>query len=152
MGFKRIKEFNVALLGKQVWRVSTDPNSFVARLLKARYFKSSSIFNASVGSNPSYVWRSMLAARDLITKGAVLRVGNGESINAWDDPWIPNINDNKVCTPMVIGLENAKVSSLLNLEENVWDVNFLRDVFYNEDVERILKIHISSSHREDKWM
>ncbi|KAL8147588.1 hypothetical protein AgCh_005054 [Apium graveolens] len=53
---------------------------------------------------------------------------------------------------MVTGLENAKVSSLLNLEGNVWDADLLRDVFYNEDVERILKIPISSSHREDKWM
>lgn len=64
MGFKRIKEFNIALLGKQIWRLLTVPDSFVARLLKARYFRSGSILNASLGNNPSYVWRSILAAKD----------------------------------------------------------------------------------------
>ncbi|XP_019177733.1 PREDICTED: uncharacterized protein LOC109172938 [Ipomoea nil] len=36
MGFKRLHEFNLALLGKQGWRMLTCPESLVARIFKAR--------------------------------------------------------------------------------------------------------------------
>ena len=38
MGFKQLKYFNMALLAKQGWRLQTNPNSLVYRVLKARYF------------------------------------------------------------------------------------------------------------------
>lgn len=83
MGFKQIKEFNIALLGKQIWRLLTVPHSFVARMLKARYFPACSVLNAGLGNNPSYVWRSVLAARDPIISGSIIKVGDGTSINIW---------------------------------------------------------------------
>lgn len=108
MGFKRIREFNIALLGKQIWRILTVPQSFVARLLKARYFPSCSILNAGLGRNPSFVWRSILASKNLIGMGSVLKVGNGETINIWDDPWIPETGSTIVFTPIMQGLEGEK--------------------------------------------
>ena len=32
--FKRISDFNLAMLGKQAWRVITEPHTFIARLVK----------------------------------------------------------------------------------------------------------------------
>lgn len=115
MGFRRISEFNIALQGKQIWRILTTPQSFVARLLKARYFPQSSILNADVGNNPTYVWRSILAAKNLIVTGCILKVGSGSSINIWGDPWIPEFGSTKVSTTTVQGLEGAKVDSLLRM-------------------------------------
>ncbi|XP_074342120.1 putative mitochondrial protein AtMg00310 [Apium graveolens] len=57
MGFKRIQEFNVAMLGKQAWRILTQPHSFISRLLKSRYFPKCRFEEAILGNNPSYVWR-----------------------------------------------------------------------------------------------
>lgn len=113
MGFKRIKEFNIALLGKQIWRLPMVPQYFVARLLKARYFSSCSILNAGLRNNPSYVWRSMLAAKDLIGACSILKVGRGESINVLDDPWIPEVGSTKILTSKIQGLEVTKVNNLL---------------------------------------
>ncbi|WOH14698.1 hypothetical protein DCAR_0934220 [Daucus carota subsp. sativus] len=62
MGFKRIREFNLAMLCKQAWRILTDPNSFIAGFLKARYFPNSNFEEVGLGNNPSYVWRSILAS------------------------------------------------------------------------------------------
>ena len=60
MGFKRIREFNLAMLCKQAWRILTDPNSFIAGFLKARYFPNCKFEEAGLRNNPSYVWRSIL--------------------------------------------------------------------------------------------
>lgn len=38
LGFRHLHEFNVALLGKQGWRIVTNPTSLVARMFKAKYF------------------------------------------------------------------------------------------------------------------
>jgi hypothetical protein len=37
MGFRDLREFNKALLVKQVWRLLKNPNSLVAIIYKAKY-------------------------------------------------------------------------------------------------------------------
>jgi hypothetical protein len=37
----------------------------------------------------SYTWHSILRGLEVLKEGVVWRVGDGESINAWNDPWIP---------------------------------------------------------------
>ncbi|KAK1376038.1 hypothetical protein POM88_032231 [Heracleum sosnowskyi] len=121
--------------------------------MKARYFPSSSILNAGLGNNPSYVWRSILAAKDLICSGSVLKVGNGEDISIWNDPWIPVYGSTRVQTSVVQGLEDAKVSNLFKTGLNEWDYDLLRDIFNQEDVERIVKIPVAHTNQgADKWI
>ena len=60
MGFCDIELFNLALLARQVWRLMQEPNSLSARIIKARYPPESDILTASIGSNPSQVWRALL--------------------------------------------------------------------------------------------
>lgn len=38
MGFRKLHEFNIALLGKQAWRMIENPNSLTARVMNGRYF------------------------------------------------------------------------------------------------------------------
>ncbi|XP_073057409.1 uncharacterized protein [Primulina eburnea] len=65
------------------------PNSMMAQILKARYFRNVDIMDAKIGTNPSYIWRSILWSLDLIRNGLIWRVGNGHQINAFSDCWIP---------------------------------------------------------------
>lgn len=60
MGFRSIRDFNIALLGKQAWRLMVHPEKLVSRIFKARYYPSDSFLTAKLGSNPSYIWRSVL--------------------------------------------------------------------------------------------
>lgn len=62
MGFEDLSTFNLSILRKQGWKFLTEPNSLVFRIFKARYFPNKSFLNASIGHNPSYVWRSILRA------------------------------------------------------------------------------------------
>ncbi|KAA3489416.1 reverse transcriptase [Gossypium australe] len=89
MGFKDLVLFNKALLAKQVWRILTQPKCLLAKMLKARYYPHSDILAANVGSYPSFTWRSICSARDLIENGLLWRIGNGCDINIWNDPWLP---------------------------------------------------------------
>lgn len=56
----KISCFNQALVAKQGWRIIQAPDSIVANILKARYFKHSSFLEVNLGSKPSYVWRSII--------------------------------------------------------------------------------------------
>ena len=38
MGFRDLKMFNLAMLGKQGWRLMTRPDSLCDKVLKGRYF------------------------------------------------------------------------------------------------------------------
>ncbi|XP_019195702.1 PREDICTED: uncharacterized protein LOC109189548 [Ipomoea nil] len=55
LGFKDLRAFNVAILGKQGWRFLTNPQSLVARVYKARYYPNSDFLGATVGNNPSFL-------------------------------------------------------------------------------------------------
>ncbi|XVF31960.1 hypothetical protein REPUB_Repub17cG0040400 [Reevesia pubescens] len=79
-------------MGKQGWRSLIDPNSFVARVLKAKYFPAGSFLEAQIGFNPSFTWRSILSVKSLVEKGLKWRVRNGKTIRVWNDRWISYSN------------------------------------------------------------
>ena len=68
MGFQNLQTFNLALLAKQGWQILSNPNSLMARVYKAKYFPYDDIFNAKLGSNPSYAWRSIFNSLEVIRK------------------------------------------------------------------------------------
>ncbi|MBA0636042.1 hypothetical protein Godav_028932 [Gossypium davidsonii] len=45
--------------------------------------------SAGLGAYPSYTWRSILGARYLLEEGMGWRIGNGDSVNIWNDRWLP---------------------------------------------------------------
>ena len=69
LGFRDFKNFNLALLAKQLWRLVHYPNYLLARVLKGRYYRLSDPIEVTKPSNPSYVWRSLMAAHDLLKSG-----------------------------------------------------------------------------------
>ena len=77
MGFQDIQAFNLALLAKQAWRLIHKTHSLFYRVYKSRYFPNCSFMDAELGNNPSYVWRSLLAARNIIREGSKWKVGDG---------------------------------------------------------------------------
>lgn len=81
LGFKDLEKFNLALLGKQVWRILQHPDCLMAKILRNRYFHDTNILNATQKSRASYVWKSILEGRDLLRKGMRFVIGNGTMIN-----------------------------------------------------------------------
>lgn len=55
LGFRDFSSFNQALVAKQDWRLIQNPDSLVAKMLKAKYYKQTDFLKARIGSNPSYI-------------------------------------------------------------------------------------------------
>jgi len=48
MSFKNLPTFNLVMLGKQGWRLTTNPDSLLARLYKARYYPRYNLFESDI--------------------------------------------------------------------------------------------------------
>ena len=98
MGFRDLQLFNLALLAKQGWRLQTNSSSHFYWVYKAKYFPSCDFVEASMGCQPSYAWRSIMAAQPLVRRGMWWQVGDGKMIKVWKDKWIPSPSTYKVIT------------------------------------------------------
>lgn len=78
LGFRRLYDFNLAVVAKQGWRMLLVPNSLMAKVYKARYFPNDHFLNAKIGHNPSYMWSSVVAAIGLIRYNVRRHVGDGK--------------------------------------------------------------------------
>ncbi|XP_030502309.1 uncharacterized protein LOC115717464 [Cannabis sativa] len=92
LGFRDLRDFNLALLGKQGWRLLTHDSSLVGRVFKAKYYSTTTILKAELGDNPSFVWRSKVEAKELLVSCVCRSVGSGESVSILNDPWLPDEN------------------------------------------------------------
>ncbi|KAL0410940.1 UNVERIFIED_CONTAM: putative mitochondrial protein [Sesamum latifolium] len=80
LGLRDLRDFNKAMLAKQLWRLLTNPTSLAGQVLKARYYLNTSVLEASIGSRPSYAWRSILSALPLFRAGIYWKIGAGSSM------------------------------------------------------------------------
>jgi hypothetical protein len=76
---------------------------------------------------------------ELVKARMVWRIGNGNNVNIWDDPWLPRGITRRVITPRN-GSILQKVADLINPITGTWDVQLINDIFLQEDAETILTI------------
>ncbi|CAN0874932.1 hypothetical protein LINGRAHAP2_LOCUS10538 [Linum grandiflorum] len=69
MDFRRIHDFNLALLGKQGRKLFTDPKALVSHLYKAKYYHNGDFLNSTLAHRPSYAWQSILSSQEIIKSG-----------------------------------------------------------------------------------
>ncbi|XP_075499819.1 uncharacterized protein LOC142538372 [Primulina tabacum] len=98
---------------------------------------------AGVGSNPSYVWRSMLWSREIIQRGLCWRVGNGQSIRAFADPWIPTIPS--FHSSLHHSRDNQLRVSHFISGTRTWNESMVRQCFPIREIDAILNIPL---HRQ----
>lgn len=72
MGFQNLRDFNVALLGNQGWRLLKYPDKLVSRVYKARYYPDATFLSAKIGVNPSFIWRSFLESQSFVKTGSAM--------------------------------------------------------------------------------
>ncbi|XP_040987788.1 uncharacterized protein LOC121235507 [Juglans microcarpa x Juglans regia] len=150
LGFRQLEDFNLAMLAKQGWRILKDPSSLVARIFKEKYFKDTSILEASLGKFPSFIWRSVWSTLGVIRRGMRWRVGNGESISIWGQKWLPKTMTGCVQTPVNGINADARVRVLINEVGVGWKLDLVSQVFDEEEADLILSLPISPMGAEDR--
>ena len=150
LGFRDIELFNLALLARQAWGMTRQPDSLSARVLKARYFPDTNLLNATLGNTPSQVWRSLLEGRDILSLGLIKRIGTGATTNVWSDNWLPrDFELRPICARSANPPE--LVSELINPATRSWNKPALVEHFIPADVEVILNIPLITRQHEDFW-
>ncbi|XP_073137815.1 uncharacterized protein [Henckelia pumila] len=145
LGFRQLDTFNKALLAKQIWRIIKDPDSLVARVLKARYFCHQDVMEAGLGSNPSYLWRSLLWSRPLLEKEVCWHVGDRAKIDISKDRWISKI---RVRVNMIQEHDlHSKVKDLM--VNGGWNTQLVQQLFPPYLAKEILAIPTFSDQQQD---
>ncbi|XP_074327790.1 uncharacterized protein LOC141665702 [Apium graveolens] len=134
---------------EQGWHLVTNPNGLVARIFKAKYFPNDSFLSAKLGASPSFVWRSVLAAQHILRQGLGRRVGDGNSVQILNEPWLPSIDNPYVSTEST-DIEGHTVSMLMAPNERKWDEDLVKHLFTQRDVNLILATPLSDNI-EDSW-
>lgn len=91
LGFRGIKDFSTSLLGKQLWRLMQKDGSLLERLFNGRFYYRCQIYEAPLGSKPSYDWHNILNVEDVVVSSIRWRIWNGDKVLILKDNWVPTI-------------------------------------------------------------
>nr|XP_016455041.1 PREDICTED: uncharacterized protein LOC107779186 [Nicotiana tabacum] len=152
MGFRRLQHTNTALLAKTGWTILTRPCALVSRVLKVKYFRNCNFLSASEGSNPSFIWRSLCAAKYLLQKGCVKRIGNGLDTRVYHDPWLPTGQSMFIQSIPDDENMNLCVADLIDEAIKTWNLQLLETVFSAEEINCIKHIPLVFNLCDDTWM
>ncbi|XP_074346272.1 uncharacterized protein LOC141685047 [Apium graveolens] len=152
LGFKNLHQFKIVMLTKQGWRLLNDSNPLVTSIMKVKYFPKTDFLNEKLGDNPSYMWRRILAAQEVVKHGCRRSIGTGRDTFLWKISWLPSAENGYLTTSMNQDLENIKVCDLMEDHQRKWDVDILNDLFNSRDVQLIKNISLPTRDRKDSWL
>ncbi|CAN1141599.1 Uncharacterized mitochondrial protein AtMg00310 [Linum perenne] len=140
LGFRDLRHFNLALLARQGWKIISEPDSLLARVLKGRYFHNKSFLTAGEGAHPSWGWKSIVASRQILIDGLRWQVGCGRQIQAFHDNWLPTVPPRPPCRVLSDQpwCPHTNVSTFI--DNGLWDIQLLNQVFTPFDVSIISSI------------
>lgn len=107
------------------------------------YYPYTSFVQAKVGNGCSFTWRSILGARYILKEGCTWRVGNGQSIDIWEDRWLNHPDHSKVFTASPQEGAVHYVSDLIDQDKRVWNLEVLRYLFLPIDIPYIISTPLS---------
>ncbi|KAL4296377.1 hypothetical protein GQ457_12G000140 [Hibiscus cannabinus] len=87
IGFKDLHLFNIALLGKQLWRLLSTPDSLLCRTLRAKYFPDGDLFGAPAPARSSFAWKGLHRAMLRLRDGFFWTLGVNSQVRLFRDRW-----------------------------------------------------------------
>ncbi|KAH7533562.1 hypothetical protein FEM48_Zijuj04G0144400 [Ziziphus jujuba var. spinosa] len=151
LGFRKFKDFNLALLAKLGWKLAKGEESLWTQIIRAKYLRNKSFFGCKFKAGNSYVWKSLLCSKEIVRKGSCFKIGNRWGTNPWKDPWVPDIRDK---TPKLIqGADESqvqRVAELLNPHTLSWDETKLQAMCDQDSIVAIKNVKCRGPNVEDK--
>ncbi|OVA12650.1 Reverse transcriptase zinc-binding domain [Macleaya cordata] len=142
LGFKNLQLFNKSLMAKLAWRMLTEQDQLWVKVLKHKYFPSSSPLNPIQVRQGSWVWKGIQQGLEVVQQLYIWEVKNGESIHIWKDAWIPGVLPNTLPIPQNQGLIPYMVADLIFHNSKQWNRDLIETVFEPEIASKILSIRL----------
>ncbi|KAL0011307.1 hypothetical protein SO802_006415 [Lithocarpus litseifolius] len=131
--------------------IASRRDSLCMRILRAKYNVRNNWLRKNPPKRASPVWKAIEGAKKLIAKGACYLIGDGTSMDAWIDPWIPWVQGFKPKPKDESIIQNPlMVSQLIDASCRSWKINLLQELFDPTLVQAIIQIQIPLSPRPDK--
>ena len=89
-----------------------------------------------------------MQAREVVRKGTIWRIGNGEKIKVWDHQWLPESGCSKIVSPRA-GSVVVRVSELFYPNSRVWDSGKLATCFLPWEAKKVGGIYVGEDEAED---
>lgn len=125
LGLYKTHEMFFSMLAGLLWRFSRNTSTLWAKVLKVKYTQHKHTGTYQVKSTDSYVWKSMIKAHGLFQARFSWKIGDGSTINLWNDNWLPN--NNCLCQsiqgPFNQMEEELKVSAIIS--NHSWSLDSL---------------------------
>lgn len=131
-----------------MWRLIHQKDTLLYKVFSAKYFPNRYVLDAPIHLKCSYARRSILQACDVINKGAIWRVGNGELIDIWSHRWLPDLAHSKIISPRANTLV-ARVCDLFLPNTKIWDLGKLALCFLPWESKIVRQIQVCEGGERD---
>ncbi|KAL4368990.1 hypothetical protein GQ457_05G022000 [Hibiscus cannabinus] len=148
IGFKDLHLFNIALLGKQLWRLLSTPDSLLCRTLRAKYFPDGDLFSASAPAHSSFAWKGLHRAMLRLRDGFFWTLDIDSQVRLFRDRWggfSPIALDGDTIDREEIPL---RCRDFMVPGQACWDRAKVLAHLPPRDVDRILEVPISSDRAD----
>jgi mannosylglycoprotein endo-beta-mannosidase len=141
LGLRKLETMNRACLLKLVWKFKDGGDEFWCKVLRSKY--GTDMVNGSTNNRATHssLWRAMNGLHSYVDSYSYWSIGNGRSINAWNQAWI----EAGMCVEDMVAipdnLRGVKVVDLVNGEGN-WNWSLL-DNWMPEDIKKENCSHLS---------
>ncbi|KAF6144352.1 hypothetical protein GIB67_024579 [Kingdonia uniflora] len=115
---------NLAMLGKYTWKFLTEPESFVTKFFKAKYFPHNSFLHCTIRSLDSRFWKDVICARDALKPFLGWTISQGTEVNIWQDNWIPTLQGFKPISATAVQQHHPDiqwVAQLIDPHSRFWN-------------------------------
>lgn len=104
---------------------------------------------ATRGTRPSWAWTSLLKGRELLQRGTRWQIHNGQSVNFWEDKWIPSVPCFQISTIKPLRTLIHVVADAIDPTCKCWKMEVLQQFVTLEEIQAISLIPISMENKQD---
>ena len=85
--YASLEKWNRTLLVKHLWNVASRKESLWVKWINVVKLKTRSVWDVAADKKDSWFWKCLLNLRDWVSKNIRYQIGDGITINVWNDTW-----------------------------------------------------------------
>ncbi|XP_060669154.1 uncharacterized protein LOC132800155 [Ziziphus jujuba] len=138
LGIRKLADINLVLLCKLGWCLETKLELPKSKTVQAgskadnilmRVVWTVTFMRCGQRTDSSWQWKGILSTRQILSKGLCFRVGKGNNVDIWEDPWVPySPNFRPTPNPNLQVAPCLMVESLLS-PSGGWNIPLLNQLF-----------------------